>query len=44
MTEKLKKNKPECPVPKPIREAIQEAAEIVDKHKQVARKLNPFSN
>ncbi|WP_375467699.1 hypothetical protein [uncultured Nostoc sp.] len=38
-----KKPKRECPVPKEIRETIKDAAEIVDKHKQVAKKLNPFN-
>ncbi|MEH1945607.1 MAG: hypothetical protein V7K77_01215 [Nostoc sp.] len=44
MSEELnKKSKPECPVPKELREKVKDAAEIVDKHKQVAKKLNPFN-
>ena len=37
------KPKPECPVPKEIRENIKDAAEIIDKHKKVVKKLNPFN-
>ena len=43
MSAKSKKEpKPECPVPKEIRDNIKDTAEIVDKHKQVLKKLNPF--
>jgi hypothetical protein len=38
-----KKSKPECPVPKEVRETIKETAEIVDKHKQIIKKLNPLN-
>jgi hypothetical protein len=42
MSDKNQKNKPECPVPKEVRDAIKETADIVDKHKQVIRKFNPL--
>lgn len=41
MSEKPK-SKPECPIPKEMRETIKETAEVVDKHKQVIRKISPF--
>jgi hypothetical protein len=43
MSEKSKKeSKPECPVPKEVRDNIKNVAEIVDKHKKVLKKLSPF--
>lgn len=43
MSEQSKKKiKLECPVPKEVRETIKEAADIVDKHKQVCKKLHPL--
>ncbi len=44
MSEKSKKeSKPQCPVPENVRKAITDTADIVEKHKEVVRKLNPFS-
>jgi len=41
--EPKKKPSKDCPVPKQVRDVVKETAEIVDKHKQIVRKLNPFA-
>ena len=41
--ESKEESKPQCPVPENVRKAITDTADIVEKHKEVVRKLNPFS-
>ena len=44
MSEKPKEeSKPQCPVPENVRKTIIDTAELVEKHKEVVRKLNPFN-
>ncbi|BAY42214.1 hypothetical protein NIES2111_66100 (plasmid) [Nostoc sp. NIES-2111] len=40
--ESKKKSKPECPLPKEMRENMKNVAEIVDKHKKFVKKINPL--
>ena len=37
-----KESKPGCPVPEELRKQIKDTAEIIDKHKKIIKKLNPF--
>ena len=40
--ERKKKSKAQCPLPREVREDIINSAQIVDKHKKIVKKLNPF--
>lgn len=40
--ESKEESKPQCPVPENVRKTITDTAELVEKHKEIVRKLSPF--